>query len=77
MLRYVLNSMVSSSTGRARPGLEQTRSLSGRGGSGVDEKDYDAAREWLNDFKPSQIDRKLGTMTWSRSSGAGGQHVNT
>lgn len=41
-----------------------------------DEEELKKAREWLKDFSTSSIPRDIGSMTYSRSSGPGGQNVN-
>lgn len=40
------------------------------------EFDYAAAREWYKDFNPVQTLGNIGEVTYSRSSGPGGQNVN-
>ncbi len=43
---------------------------------GPSEADMRGAREWLASFDSETIPRKLGDISFSRSSGAGGQNVN-
>lgn len=43
---------------------------------GPNEADMRAAREWLASFDSKTIPKKLGDVSFSRSSGAGGQNVN-
>lgn len=43
---------------------------------GPSEGDMRAAREWLASFDMETIPRKLGDISFSRSSGPGGQNVN-
>ena len=43
---------------------------------GPSEADMRAAREWFASFDPETIPRKLGDISFSRSSGPGGQNVN-
>lgn len=43
---------------------------------GPSEADMRAAREWLASFDMETIPRKLGDISFSRSSGPGGQNVN-
>jgi hypothetical protein len=40
------------------------------------ELEHSAARRWLTTFDINTIPRKLGKVTFSRSSGPGGQNVN-
>jgi hypothetical protein len=40
------------------------------------EFDYAAAREWRKTFGGRQALRNVGEITYARSSGPGGQHVN-
>lgn len=40
------------------------------------ESDHSAARQWLANFHINTIPRRLGEVTFSRSSGPGGQNVN-
>lgn len=46
-------------------------------GPEVSETDLEAARKWRSEFNQTSIDRRPGIITTSRSSGPGGQHVNT
>lgn len=45
-------------------------------GSDVEEADLQAARQWLAKLSPDTIPRNLAEVTFSRSSGPGGQNVN-
>ncbi|KAL2072157.1 hypothetical protein VTL71DRAFT_11500 [Oculimacula yallundae] len=56
--------------------VQNYRPYSGSSGKEIDDADLDAAREWYRGFSKSTIPVKLGQTTYSRSSGAGGQHVN-
>jgi peptidyl-tRNA hydrolase ICT1 len=47
-----------------------------RGPSDYSEEDLTAARKWLADLNPDTIPRSLSEITFSRSSGPGGQNVN-
>lgn len=40
------------------------------------EYDYNAAREWFKNYKATESLHGLGEVTYSRSSGPGGQNVN-
>ena len=41
------------------------------------EEEKKQARQWLADYNSSTIPKRICQMTSSRSSGPGGQHVNT
>ena len=47
-----------------------------RHGSGADEAELDAARKWLARLDSDTIPRNLCEISFSRSSGPGGQNVN-
>lgn len=40
------------------------------------DSEFETARTWLATFKPASISRKIGELSYSRSSGPGGQNVN-
>lgn len=40
------------------------------------EAEFDGARQWLQRFDESVIPRTVGDVSYSRSSGPGGQNVN-
>jgi peptidyl-tRNA hydrolase ICT1 len=42
----------------------------------VDEDELQAARKWLANLDPDTIPRQICDLTFSRSSGPGGQNVN-
>lgn len=44
--------------------------------SAESEEELEAARKWRAGFELSSIDKRPATITTSRSSGPGGQHVN-
>ena len=46
-----------------------------RGGD-TDEAELDAARKWLSKLDAETIPRTIGEVSFSRSSGPGGQNVN-
>jgi hypothetical protein len=48
----------------------------GNNASEPDEEELKKARQWLKTFSASTIPRDIGIMTYSRSSGPGGQNVN-
>ena len=43
---------------------------------GASEEDQKAARQWLANYNPSIIPRNICEISYSRSSGPGGQNVN-
>jgi peptidyl-tRNA hydrolase ICT1 len=47
-----------------------------RGPADYSDEDLAAARKWLADLNPDTIPRSLSEITFSRSSGPGGQNVN-
>jgi hypothetical protein len=47
-----------------------------RGPADYSDEDLAAARKWLADLNPDTIPRGLSEITFSRSSGPGGQNVN-
>lgn len=49
----------------------------GRPEQEYDEEEYAAARQWRSNFKVDSLPRTLANIRFDRSSGAGGQHVNT
>jgi hypothetical protein len=40
------------------------------------EEELSAARRWLQDFNDTTLPRSIGDVSYSRSSGPGGQNVN-
>lgn len=52
------------------------RYASKRPSSTFDEADFSAARKWLAALNPDTIPQNICEMTFSRSSGPGGQKVN-
>lgn len=48
----------------------------GRGGTPADEEEVAAARKWLAKFDADTIPRSICDISFSRSSGPGGQNVN-
>lgn len=52
----------------------QTRCSSTR--DGPDEKELKAARNWLKAYTVETIPKSIGEVSFSRSSGPGGQNVN-
>ena len=78
MLRNVPNYLIPRSFG---PGARQFRArlLSFRAEDGESPlvEEQKEARQWLADYSSSTIPKRICQMTSSRSSGPGGQHVNT
>ena len=76
MQRHVLQRFVIAP--RSRPILSQhVRAFaSKRGPADYSDEDLAAARKWLADLNPDTIPRSLSEITFSRSSGPGGQNVN-
>ncbi|KAK5129891.1 hypothetical protein LTR08_002727 [Meristemomyces frigidus] len=56
--------------------LTTSRHLATKRGSEIDEAALLAARHWLTKLTPSTIPQSIGSVTFSRSSGPGGQNVN-
>lgn len=53
-----------------------SRSFAARRGDDQDEDELKAARQWLSKLDPDTIPRDLCDVSFSRSSGPGGQNVN-
>jgi len=53
-----------------------TRWLATRRGGDATEEELDAARKWLAKLDPDTIPRSICDISFSRSSGPGGQNVN-
>ncbi|KXS99453.1 hypothetical protein AC578_8121 [Pseudocercospora eumusae] len=74
--------MLRSSTSRAFPtllgrtGLKLTRCFASKRRGDADEAELQAARKWLKALDPETIPRELCEISFSRSSGPGGQNVN-
>lgn len=58
--------------------IRQARGISQNTGAGDGdlEAEYAAARRWASDLQKDTILLSLAQVSYSRSSGAGGQHVN-
>ncbi|KAK5717442.1 hypothetical protein LTR17_016129 [Elasticomyces elasticus] len=73
MLQYV--SRTSAVRGIGYPSLVRCYAA-GRPGGSSDEAELDSARKWLAKLDPETIPRSICDVTFSRSSGPGGQNVN-
>jgi protein subunit release factor B len=76
MRRHVLQRIVAHSNFQSRIPQHARAFASKRGPSDYSEEDLTAARKWLADLNPDTIPRSLSEITFSRSSGPGGQNVN-
>lgn len=56
--------------------LSRYLSTSAKSFNDFSESDQSVARDWLAKFNSNTISQKLGEITFSRSSGPGGQNVN-
>ncbi|EXJ85184.1 hypothetical protein A1O3_05859 [Capronia epimyces CBS 606.96] len=76
MLRWATrpSASVLLSSGRLQPFQPTPRSYPSR--AEIREPDCTAAREWFKDFNALKSLRDIGELTYSRSSGPGGQNVN-
>ena len=59
-----------------RPFQGIIRSFATKRGGDADEAELDAARKWLANLDTDTIPRSIGDVSFSRSSGPGGQNVN-
>lgn len=59
-----------------RPIVVSRAFASKRGPTDYSDEDLTAARKWLANLNPDTIPRSLCEVTFSRSSGPGGQNVN-
>lgn len=78
MLRHALESLGTLSFRTRRTSAKQFRELSRRTGAGEEdlEAEYAAARKWMFELNRDTIPMSLARISFARSSGAGGQHVN-
>lgn len=78
MFRHALESLGTLSFRARSTSTKQVRQLSQR--TGADEEDleaeYAAARKWVSELNKDTIPMGLARISFARSSGAGGQHVN-
>lgn len=56
--------------------LLQKRGINDVADQNVEEHDIEAAREWLKNFNTKTIPESITSVSFSRSSGPGGQKVN-
>lgn len=68
-VRTRLTSSTACSTGASR-------FFAAKRSSDTDEEELQAARQWLSKLAPDMIPRDLCDVSFSRSSGPGGQNVN-
>jgi peptidyl-tRNA hydrolase ICT1 len=76
MQRYVFQPIVRHTNFQSKISQHARAFASKRGSSDYSEEDLIAARKWLADLNPDTIPRSLSEITFSRSSGPGGQNVN-
>lgn len=56
--------------------VQLVRTFAAKHSGDADEADVKAARQWLQQLDPDTIPRDVGEVSFSRSSGPGGQNVN-
>lgn len=63
---------------RTRPSaaVRLTRCFAAKRAGDADEAELSAARQWLQKLNPETIPKDIGEVSFSRSSGPGGQNVN-
>jgi protein subunit release factor B len=78
MFRYALESLGTLSFRTRSTSIQQVRELSQRTGAGEEdiEAQYAAARIWVSELTRDTIPMSIARISFARSSGAGGQHVN-
>jgi len=78
MFRHALESLGTLSLRTRSASTKQFRELSQRTGTGEEdlEAEYAAARKWVSELNRETIPMSLARISFARSSGAGGQHVN-
>lgn len=59
-----------------RPSFATTRTYAAKSAEDLDEEELKAARSWLTTFTPESIPKSICEVSFSRSSGPGGQNVN-
>jgi len=59
----------------ARPVFATTRTYAAKSAEDLDEEELKAARSWLTTFTPESIPKSICEVSFSRSSGPGGQNV--
>lgn len=76
MQRYTLQRLLTRTKPRSAIPQHARAFASKRGPADYSDEDLAAARKWLADLNPDTIPRSLSEITFSRSSGPGGQNVN-
>lgn len=78
MLRHALESLGTRSFQTRSTSTKQVRGLSQRTGAGEEdlEAEYATARKWVSELTRDTVPMSLARISFARSSGAGGQHVN-
>jgi len=78
MFRHVVESIGTLSLRARSTSTKQARVLSQRTGAVEDdlEAEYAEARKWASELNKNTIPISLARVSFARSSGAGGQHVN-
>jgi protein subunit release factor B len=78
MFRHALESLSTLFLRTRSTSTKQVRELSQRTGAGEEELEvqYAAARKWVSELNKETIPMSLAQISFARSSGAGGQHVN-
>lgn len=76
MQRYVFQRLFTNTKPRSIIPQHARAFASKRGPADYSDEDLAAARKWLADLNPDTIPRSLSEITFSRSSGPGGQNVN-
>jgi hypothetical protein len=78
MFRHALESFATLSRRTRSTYTKQIREHSQRTRAGEEEleAEYDAARKWVSELNKDTIPMSLARISFARSSGAGGQHVN-
>jgi peptidyl-tRNA hydrolase ICT1 len=76
MQRHIFQRVIANTSSRSTISQHARAFASKRGPSDYSEEDLTAARKWLADLNPDTIPRSLSEITFSRSSGPGGQNVN-
>ena len=61
---------------RPRVSLPTVRYVANQRGSDIDEASLTTARQWLAKLDPDTIPHSIADISFSRSSGPGGQNVN-
>jgi len=76
MQRHTIQRLLTSTSRRSAVPRHTKAFASKRGPADYSDEDLAAARKWLADLNSDTIPRNLSEITFSRSSGPGGQNVN-